>query len=122
MQRVEARIFAPSLEAASHPMSREGRDQAAADVVPTFQNETTRPRSLVLNQCTIVLPHGGQAHALDPAIDDLQDDDQRERAVDRLERRPDTAISAHESSRPSGRKYFGLLRSDTDPIRNFETP
>jgi hypothetical protein len=27
-----------------------------------------------------------------------------------------------ESSRPSGRKYFGLLRSDTEPIRNFETP
>ena len=29
---------------------------------------------------------------------------------------------AHESSSPSGRKYFGLLRSETEPIRNFETP
>ena len=29
---------------------------------------------------------------------------------------------AHESSRPSGRKYFGLLRSETEPMRNFETP
>jgi hypothetical protein len=23
---------------------------------------------------------------------------------------------------PSGRKYLGLLRSDTDPIRNLDTP
>ena len=29
---------------------------------------------------------------------------------------------AHESSRPSGRKYFGLLRSDTEPMRNFDMP
>ena len=35
---------------------------------------------------------------------------------------PDAAISAHESNSPNGRKYFGLERSDTDPIRNFETP
>jgi hypothetical protein len=25
-----------------------------------FQNDTTMPRSFVLNQCTIVLPAGGQ--------------------------------------------------------------
>ena len=35
---------------------------------------------------------------------------------------PNTNMIAHDSSRPSGRKYFGLLRSDTEPIRNFETP
>ena len=29
---------------------------------------------------------------------------------------------ALESSSPSGRKYFGLLRSETDPIRNFDRP
>ena len=31
-------------------------------------------------------------------------------------------MMAHESSKPSGRKYLGLLRSDTEPIRNFERP
>ena len=31
-------------------------------------------------------------------------------------------MMALESSSPMGRKYFGLLRSDTEPIRNFERP
>ena len=31
-------------------------------------------------------------------------------------------MSAPESSSPSGRKYFGLLRSETEPMRNFESP
>ena len=35
---------------------------------------------------------------------------------------PETNMIPHESSRPSGRKYFGLVRSETDPIRNFEMP
>ena len=29
---------------------------------------------------------------------------------------------AHDNRRPSGRKYFGLLRSDTDPMRNLDVP
>jgi hypothetical protein len=29
---------------------------------------------------------------------------------------------AQESRRPSGRKYFGLLRSEIEPIRNFDRP
>ena len=36
--------------------------------------------------------------------------------------RPVVAMIAHDSNRPSGRKYLGLLRSDTAPIRNFEMP
>ena len=36
--------------------------------------------------------------------------------------RPHAAMMAADSSRPSGRKYRGLLRSDTEPIRNFDTP
>ena len=35
---------------------------------------------------------------------------------------PQIAVIAQESNRPSGRKYFGLLRSDTAPMRNFEAP
>ncbi len=29
---------------------------------------------------------------------------------------------AADSRSPSGRKYFGLLRSETEPIRNFDRP
>src|SRR3954462_3347921 len=88
---------------------------------PTFQKETTRPRSFVLNQCTIVLPHGGQPipctqpFAICTMITSISE------PYIALNR-PDAAMSAHDRSRPSGRKYFGLLRSETDPMRNFEMP
>ncbi len=36
--------------------------------------------------------------------------------------RPNEAVTAAESSRPSGMNQRGLLRSDTEPIRNFDTP
>src|SRR5712691_4316242 len=88
---------------------------------PTFQNDTTSPRSFVLNQWTIVLPAGG--HPI-PCAQPF-----------RIWRTMTTASDAYialtvpianmipqEISSPSGRKYFGLLRSDTDPIRNFDTP
>ena len=42
--------------------------------------------------------------------------------ADSASTRPKAAISAQENRRPSGRKYFGLLRSETEPIRNLEKP
>ena len=35
---------------------------------------------------------------------------------------PNDAVTAAESSKPSGMNQRGLLRSETEPIRNFETP
>ena len=35
---------------------------------------------------------------------------------------PVAAMIDADSRRPRGRKYRGLLRSEIDPIRNFETP
>jgi hypothetical protein len=36
--------------------------------------------------------------------------------------RPQTAMIVAESSRPRGMKYFGLLRSEIEPMRNFDKP
>jgi hypothetical protein len=56
---VEVQLGAPVVKQrdARH---REGGHQAAADVVAHVPERHDQPRSLVLNQCTIVLPHGGQ--------------------------------------------------------------
>src|SRR5438128_7828914 len=87
----------------------------------TFHTDTTRPRSLVLNQCTIVLPHGGQPIPwTQPFAIWIMMTSANEAYI--ALNRPEAAISAHESRSPRGRKYLGLERSDTDPIRNFDTP
>ena len=79
------------------------------------------PRSFVLNQCTIVLPHGGQpmpcTQPLTAMITTIVTSVARAAS-----NRPNAAMIALDSSSPSGRKYFGLLRSETEPIRNFDTP
>src|SRR5262245_64540280 len=88
---------------------------------PTFQNDTISPRSLVLNQCTIVLPDGGQPMPCTHPFATCRRITTPSEAYSAL-MSPDAAMIPQESNRPSGRKYFGLLRSETDPIRNFDTP
>src|SRR5262245_61437168 len=88
---------------------------------PTFQNDTMSPRSFVLNQCTMVLPDGGAPRPCTQPLAICRTMTSPSDAYIALNA-PEAAMIAHESSRPSGRKYFGLLRSETEPIRNFDTP
>ena len=75
----------------------------------------------MLNQWTIVLPDGGQPMPCAHPFKICNTITRPSEAYSALTA-PDTNMMPHEMSRPSGRKYFGLLRSDTDPIRNFEMP
>jgi hypothetical protein len=86
-----------------------------------FHTDTLTPRSRVLNQCTIVLPEGGQpmpcTQPFSTCTVAISASD-----VESAGTSPKAAMMPLESSRPSGRKYFGLLRSETEPMRNFDTP
>ena len=103
------------------PASARFATSAPPTLCATFQVETVRPRSLTLNQCTMVLPQGGQPMPCTQPFAAITTMIATSDA-DSASTSPKAAISAHESRSPSGRKYFGLLRSETEPIRNFERP
>ncbi len=69
----------------------------------------------------MVLPHGGQpmpcTQPLTAMITTIVTSVARAGS-----NRPNIAMITLDSSSPSGRKYFGLLRSETEPIRNFDRP
>jgi len=86
-----------------------------------FHTETVSPRSRVLNQCTMVLPQGGQPM---PCTQPLRTCTAAIAAsdADSTGSRPNAAMMTLDSRSPSGRKYLGLLRSETEPMRNFDMP
>ncbi len=86
-----------------------------------FHTDTTTPRSLVLNQCTMVLPQGGQPMPCTQPFSVCSATRSASDAKMPLNS-PVAAMIPADRSSPSGRKYRGLLRSETEPIRNFDTP
>src|SRR5262245_10184069 len=113
--------FAPQSPVWAKPKAARKASPAPPTLCATFQVDTTSPRSVRPNQCTIVLPQGGQPMPCTQPFSVMtmtMTASEAESAV----QSPNAAISAEESSRPSGRKYFGLLRSETEPIRNFDSP
>ena len=68
-----------------------------------FHTDTVSPRSRVLNQCTMVLPHGGQPMpCTQPLSTMIAAMANRELAAAVV--RPKAAMMALDSSSPSGRK------------------
>ncbi len=86
-----------------------------------FQTDTTEPRSVLDHQCTMVLPHGGQPMPWNQPLMKII-----AKAMATLEVaqgiRPISVMHRPDSSRPMGRNTFGLERSETAAIRNFEMP
>ena len=86
-----------------------------------FHTDTVSARSRVLNQCTIDLPHGGQPMPCTQPLSTWTAMIMNREAYS-AGIRPKLAMMTLDSNSPSGRKYFGLLRSDTEPMRNFDNP
>ena len=80
-----------------------------------------RPRSRVLHQCTIVLPLGGQPMPLTQPLSVISAMIANSEPYT-ASLSPKTSITAADSSSPSGMNQRGLLRSETEPIRNFDAP
>ena len=78
------------------------------------------PRSFCENQCVITRPHGGQpipwTQPIRNCVTNIMIIDEIPAEV------PRNIVTSADSTRPSGRNTRALLRSDTPPIRNFESP
>jgi hypothetical protein len=67
-ERRGSRTSRPSRRRAARPAAASFATRPPPTLCATFQIETVTPRSLVLHQCTMVLPHGGQPMPLNQPL------------------------------------------------------
>lgn len=86
----------------------------------TFQIDIFVPRSFCENQWVMTRPHGGQPI---PWNQPMRNCVMNIMMIDEIPADvPRNIVTSADNTSPSGRKTRALLRSETPPIRNFESP